>query len=305
MFIPLSLWAVHRTMESGRWRYGMLVGLFLWLQFLSCVYYGVFLSLTLAFFVPLLFTFKGHVPFRRFAPPLLCGRASGGAVHVALRHAVRRCAADPRGTAARRDHAVQRAAGKLFRDEQPESLLGLDVGTLRGAGTSSFPGLIALLLAIPALVHPRRRLVALYVVTAFVVVQLSFGLNGWLYTLLLGHITALQGFGPWHDSASSSAVRLRSSPGSAFRRCSRVSRWRPLRAARVHRHGDRSDARRVLEPQHSVVVRCRCQACGGLPGAEGCRGPGSSSNSRCRISTTCQAGTRTSRRGRSGTGDRC
>ena len=75
MFIPLSLWAVHRTMESGRWRYGLLAGLFVWLQFLSCVYYGVFLGLALLVFVPLLLTFKGHAPPKAFVPPLLCGGA--------------------------------------------------------------------------------------------------------------------------------------------------------------------------------------------------------------------------------------
>ena len=194
MFIPLSLWAVHRTMESGRWRYGMLAGLFLWLQFLSCVYYGVFLSLTLVLFVPLLLTFKGHVTFRRFAPPLLCGVLL--AVLFTLPYAMPYVAASQTLGARPLDEITRYSA-------LPESYLATSnlnrfwgwTSELWGAPELRlFPGLIALLLAIPALVHPRRRLVALYVVTAFVVVQLSFGLNGWLYTLLLGHVTALQGF---------------------------------------------------------------------------------------------------------------
>ena len=44
MWIPLTLWAVHRTIDTPSWKWGLLSGLFLWLQFLSCVYYGVFLT---------------------------------------------------------------------------------------------------------------------------------------------------------------------------------------------------------------------------------------------------------------------
>jgi len=194
MFIPLSLWAVHRTMESGRWRHGMLVGLFLWLQFLSCVYYGVFLSMTLALFVPLLLTFKGHVKFTRFAPPLLSGVLL--AVLFTMPYAMPYAAASQTLGARPLDEITRYSA-------LPESYLAASslnrfwgwTAELWGAPELRlFPGLIAVLLAIPAFVHPRRRLVALYVVTAFVVVQLSFGLNGRLYTLLLGHVTALQGF---------------------------------------------------------------------------------------------------------------
>ena len=194
MFVPLALWAVHRTMESGRWRYGLLAGLFLWLQFLSCVYYGAFLSMTLALFVPLLLTFKGHVPFKRYAPPLACGVFL--AMLFTLPYAL------PYATAAQTLGA--RPLDEITRySALPASYLATSELNRFWGWTSDlwgapelrlFPGLIAILLAIPAVLHPRRRLVALYVVTAFVVLQLSFGLNGRLYTLLLGHVTALQGF---------------------------------------------------------------------------------------------------------------
>src|ERR1700722_18646116 len=54
MWVPLTLWAIHRAIEGRSWRYGMLGGLFLWLQILSSVYYGVFLAATAAVFVLLL-----------------------------------------------------------------------------------------------------------------------------------------------------------------------------------------------------------------------------------------------------------
>jgi len=45
VWMPLTLWAMHRTFDEGTVRFGLLTGLFLWLQILSCVYYGAFLGL--------------------------------------------------------------------------------------------------------------------------------------------------------------------------------------------------------------------------------------------------------------------
>src|SRR5256885_8391364 len=42
-FIPLALWAFHRLLDSGRWRDGILLGVFAACEVLSCVYYGLFL----------------------------------------------------------------------------------------------------------------------------------------------------------------------------------------------------------------------------------------------------------------------
>jgi len=49
-WMPLCLWALHRTMKNGRVRDGLLTGLFLALQCLSSWYYGIFLC---TFMVPL------------------------------------------------------------------------------------------------------------------------------------------------------------------------------------------------------------------------------------------------------------
>jgi hypothetical protein len=42
-FIPLSLWAFHRLLDTGRLRDGVRLGLFVACQMLSCMYYGLFL----------------------------------------------------------------------------------------------------------------------------------------------------------------------------------------------------------------------------------------------------------------------
>ena len=45
VWMPLTLWAVHRTFDEGTVKAGLLTGLFLSLQTLSCVYYGAYLSI--------------------------------------------------------------------------------------------------------------------------------------------------------------------------------------------------------------------------------------------------------------------
>ena len=43
VWIPLTLWAVHRAYTGASLRFGALAGVLIWLQMLSSVYYGVFL----------------------------------------------------------------------------------------------------------------------------------------------------------------------------------------------------------------------------------------------------------------------
>ena len=81
-WMPLCLWAFHRTLTSGRLRDGLLTGLFFALQTLSSLYYGIFFA---TFLVPLaavlLFTagrervIGGH--------PAAAGRRGAGGVLVA------------------------------------------------------------------------------------------------------------------------------------------------------------------------------------------------------------------------------
>ena len=44
MWMPLTFWAVHRAIDEAPGG-GVLAGVFLWLQIISCVYYGVFLAI--------------------------------------------------------------------------------------------------------------------------------------------------------------------------------------------------------------------------------------------------------------------
>lgn len=193
-FIPLALWSVHRTAESGRWQYGLLTGLFVWLQFLACIYYGVFLSLALIVFVPLLLTLEGHVPARKFLPPLIGGGLM--AILLTLPY-VLPYVESSRSVGARPEFEISRYSASVvsyFATTELNRLWGWTSELLGGPELRLFPGLIALILAGLSVRHPRRRTVLLYVATTLVVAELSRGLNSPLYRLLLGQISALQGF---------------------------------------------------------------------------------------------------------------
>jgi hypothetical protein len=193
-FIPLTLWAVHRTAEEGRARHAVMTGVFLWLQFLSCIYYGVFLALMLLVFVPLLAAIKGHVRARTFIPRL-AGAAFVAAV-LTLPYALPYIRAAR--TVGQRDvleiAKYSATPASYFASNALNRVWGWTADRFGSMELRLFPGAIALIFALAAAAHPRRRLVLVYVATAALVIELSFGLNGTLYPAMLGHISALQGF---------------------------------------------------------------------------------------------------------------
>jgi len=76
----VAFWAVHRALGDNSWRFGVLAGLFVWLQFLSSVYYGMFLAMALLVLVPALLL---DAQLRRAARGI-AGVALGGLLAAAL-----------------------------------------------------------------------------------------------------------------------------------------------------------------------------------------------------------------------------
>ena len=74
-WMPLCLWAVHRTAQHGRRRDGLLAGLFLALQTLSCMYYGIFFVTFLVPLVGVLLVAGGRARLRQSMPAFAMGAA--------------------------------------------------------------------------------------------------------------------------------------------------------------------------------------------------------------------------------------
>lgn len=193
MWIPLTFWALHRAVDEGTWRLGVLGGVFLWLQVLSSVYYGVFLAMTTAVFVVLLLA---SAPRRaRAALPGLVGGALVAVVLTmpyALPYLSNARTLGPRPLEA---VAAFSATPPDYLVSPPQNWLwGWTAAEGHGAERNLFPGALAIALAAAAAGYRPRRLVYVYSAIAALSIELSFGLNGRIYPWLLDLVGTLQGF---------------------------------------------------------------------------------------------------------------
>jgi hypothetical protein len=193
MWMPLTFWAFHRAIDEGAWRFGVLGGVFLWLQVVSSVYYGVFLAMTTAVFVVLLLA---SAPRRaRAALPGLIG-GTLVAVLLTMPYALpylnnaRRLGPRPKDAVA----AFSATPLDYFVSPPQNWLWGWTAAAGSGAERNLFPGVLAIALAATAFAYRPRRLVFVYFAIAALSIELSFGLNGRLYSWLFDHVGTLQGF---------------------------------------------------------------------------------------------------------------
>lgn len=181
-WIPLALWALHRVFDTRRLSAGVLLGLFVALQALSCLYYAVFLVTALA--IVALIMAAGR-PLRELVS---LGRAGLAALAVAALlvapYALTYLAGRDE-TGARTEADVARWSPRLvnylaapFENwlYDPPNVEGIDAmeGML-------FPGVVAVCLTIVGAVAWRSRARLAYLVLLVVAVDLSLGTNGWLY----------------------------------------------------------------------------------------------------------------------------
>jgi hypothetical protein len=195
MFIPLTFWALHRAVDEASVRFGVFAGAFVALQFLSCVYYGMFLAMTLVVFVPLLMMCGGA---GARSSGVLQALALGGlvALVVVVPYALPyRQSADELGV--RDPSEIARYSAHLSNYLATSSLNAVWGWTSDRFGDAElrlFPGVTALVLAVFAFWRRPVRSVLIYAVVAVLAIELSFGLNGAIYRWLAEEVTALQGF---------------------------------------------------------------------------------------------------------------
>lgn len=191
MWAPLAFLALHRTLDTGQWKYGIATGACLALQMLSSIYYGIFLASLIGMAALLLLARDRGVPLRAVAGPLAAAAVLAAGISAAY--------AIPYGRAHARvgDRSPIDVAAFSAR---PSSYLAATPGNWLYGGTAAarvgperrlFPGAIPAVLALVGLLLqvPSRRAIVylLLLVAAF---EASLGLRGYSYTFLYDHVAA-------------------------------------------------------------------------------------------------------------------
>jgi hypothetical protein len=184
VWMPLAFLALHRLIDSGRARHGIAAGVWVALQMLSCIYYGIFLSgLLAAGGVLLLLANRGSMS-RRALPPLAAGAAIAVTVSVLYGIPYRRVHALVGDRPIEEVHAFSAQPTNYLVTPAGNWLYGNPGRPGRGE-RRLFPGSIVTLLAIAGLLLRRpsssQIVYLLLLVAAF---DVSLGFSGMSYPVL-------------------------------------------------------------------------------------------------------------------------
>jgi hypothetical protein len=192
MWIPWAFWAMQRTLDTGRLKFGLLTGAFMALQIGSSIYYGIFLVILL----PL----AGAVQLVRVAPSQRMKTAGAFAAGAAIAVSVAVPYSRPYREARARV-GVRAVSDVVTHSARPSDYRLVSEGNfLYGSRYAAqpelalFPGYVAAGLAIVGLVLVRPSAVVFsYVIGMLLAFDLSLGLNGVVYPLLYQHVDVFKG----------------------------------------------------------------------------------------------------------------
>jgi hypothetical protein len=189
VWIPWAFWALHRTFESRSRRDAAWLGVFVALQFMSSIYYGLFLVTLLAWCGVLLLCAAPRVSLRASAASLCIAALVAGALVAPYAFAY---AATKRGVGGRPEQQVL-----MFSARPSNYVVATETNYLYGKRSAPrarlerllFPGVLPLLLGITGLLLVRPTTDAIVhllgLVAAF---EMSLGLYGYSFSFLYYHV---------------------------------------------------------------------------------------------------------------------
>jgi hypothetical protein len=189
-WVPLALWAFHRTLERGALRDGLLTGLGVAGQTLSSMYYGLFL---VTYLVPLALVLRLT---RRMAPGAPAALAAGALLVTVL--------VAPLAIPYIQNRQVvgERQVGEVhYYSANPGDYLAGHFrsrawGWMRGPDMPErhlFPGALIIVLAIVGLWPPLSAMQRAYAAALVLTFDLSLGLNGIVYPWLYDYVLPYRG----------------------------------------------------------------------------------------------------------------
>jgi hypothetical protein len=197
VWMPWAFWALHRTIETRVWRYGLLTGLFVSLQMMSSIYYGVFLIVLLGVVTLVLlisFPLKAMLAtLPRFVPAavvvaLLCGA-------YALPYLETKKDVGGRNET---EIIMYSARPSSYLVATPDNIIYGRTFASRGRPERRlFPGTLAVVLAgVGVFMRPAASgvIAIAYFLAMVLAFEMSLGLSGYSYRYLYDHVTIFQGF---------------------------------------------------------------------------------------------------------------
>lgn len=194
LWVPWAFWALHRTIDARSWRLGALTGLFVSLQMLSCIYYGIFLATLL----PLVALIVIAGSRRGTASPPLRALFPGALVAVAI------CGAYALPYLQTKQEVGGRSGQEIvaFSARPSSYLVATPDNVVWGSSFASrgrperrlFPGALAVLLAfVGLLLRVPTLIVMAYLLGAVAAFELSLGLSGYSFRFLHEHVPIFHG----------------------------------------------------------------------------------------------------------------
>jgi len=190
-WIPLALWAVHRTLARGRWRDGVVAGGAFAAQMLSCVYFGLFLA---AYLVPVGGTLAfGSRRLSRAVTPLAAGAilATVLLVPMLLPYVYTRQALGDRSPA--EVQAFSSRPQDYLVAPKTNAVWGDRLGRGPHGPEDSFPGVVIVVLALVALWPPLSVPRMAYAVGLIFAFDVSLGSHGYVFPVLYREIVPFRG----------------------------------------------------------------------------------------------------------------
>jgi hypothetical protein len=194
-WIPLALLMIHRIISRGGTRDGVLFGVAVACQVLSCIYSGIFLVLYCGMFVPLLFVTTGARRAGRVIVALIAAAVVTVAVvsPYALAYLRAEAAVGTRDietvrlySASLTNYLSAPAMSRLYGWKAITNPMLADEMNL-------FPGIVAVVLAAVGLVASRSRVRFAYVAGLIFSFMMTLGINGFVYRWLFEYVPLFRG----------------------------------------------------------------------------------------------------------------
>jgi hypothetical protein len=185
-WMPLCLWALHRTIAGARLRDGLLTGVFLTLQTLSSFYYGIFFATYLALVGSVLLIGAGRQRALRALRPLMAGAALAALLTApfTIPYFRARQAVGERGLEEIQIYSAE--PHNYLAAPYPNVMFGVSSWrqNLGGPERELFQGIAGPLLVVVAMWPPISAVRIVYALGFAFAFDASLGYNGYVYPLL-------------------------------------------------------------------------------------------------------------------------